>query len=180
MLHQSRKEAMPNSTNKLIDSFVSKLMAVGILLREENNASRFQQFEAMLPKKLPQSFASFLSRYSFRAFDAEGISFFDWNSDSNAFAREASAPKGSLSELLLPAGYVQIGQPGTGSFDAVCFDLNVSAQNREYPIVQADHEEILCNWRVKISKELWPSFIKFADNVVSSTNPQVAYQDPEI
>jgi hypothetical protein len=62
-------------------------------------------------------------------------------------AEEASATKGSLSEVLLPARYVQIGRPDTGSFDAICFDSNEPAQDREYRIVQVDHEEILCNWK---------------------------------
>jgi hypothetical protein len=74
--------------------------------------------------------------------------------------------EGSLSELLLPAGYVQIGRPDTGNFDAICFDLNAAKQNRECRIVRADHEEILCNFRVTITGELWPSFtnlLEFCD-----------------
>ena len=61
----------------------------------------------------------------------------------------ATSRKGSLSELLLPAGYFQIGRPDTGSFDAICFVMNTQAQNREYRIVLADHEEILSNLRVR-------------------------------
>jgi hypothetical protein len=107
-----------------------------------------------------------------------GISLFAWESDSNAYAEEASAAKGSLSELLLPAGYVQIGRRDTGDFDAVCFDLNEKRQNREYRIVQVDHEDILCNWKVRVSGELWPSFTKLVDRVLSSADPQVYYEDP--
>ena len=35
-----------------------------------------------------------------------------------------------VSELLIPAGYVQIGRPDTGDFDAICFDLNHQAQDQ--------------------------------------------------
>ena len=80
----------------------------------------------------------------------------------------ASPQKGSLSELLLPAGYFQIGRPDTGSFDAVCFDMNTQKQNREYRIVLADHEEILCTSKVKIRSELWASFRKFLEIIVNS------------
>jgi hypothetical protein len=132
----------------------------------------------MLPKRLPQSFASFLSQYSFPSFDVEGISLFGWESDSNPYTDEASAAKGSLSELLIPAGYVQIGRPDTGSFDAICFDLNDQRQNRESRIVSVDHEQILCNWRVRVSGELWSSFIKLTEGVLSSPQPQVFYEDP--
>lgn len=147
-----------NSADKMIDSFVSKLKTQNVPIREDNNLERLSAFEEKLPKRIPQSFSSLLSRYSFPSFDVGGITLFAWDSDSNLYATEASAPKGSLSELLLPAGYVQIGKPDTGDFDAVCFDLNGSQQNREYRIVQVDHEEIFCNLRVKISSELWPSF----------------------
>jgi SMI1/KNR4 family protein SUKH-1 len=169
---------MSAATDKVIDSFVSKVKAHGVPIREENNDLRLGLFEEKLPNRLPESFESFLSRYSFPAFDVVGISLFAWESDSNVYSEEASAAKGSLSELLLPAGYVQIGRPDTGDFDAVCFDLNEKRQNREYRIVQVHHEDILCNWKVQVSAELWPSFIKLVDRVLSSANPEVCYEDP--
>jgi hypothetical protein len=89
---------------------------------------------------------------------------------------EASAPKGSLSELLVPPGYVQIGRPEGGSFDAICFDSNQQAQNREYRVVQVDHEDILCNWKVRVMGQLWPSFVKLAESALSSDDPQVHYE----
>jgi hypothetical protein len=64
-----------------------------------------------------------------------GISLFGWESASGEFFEIASAAKGSLSELLLPSEYIQIGRSETGDFDAVCFDLNVQQQNRAYRIV---------------------------------------------
>ena len=156
-----------SNTDRLIDSFAAMVKNRDVPIRPEDNASRLRMFEEKLPKRMPQSFESFLSRYSFPAFDVLGITLFEWDSDSNKYIVEASAPKNSLSELLIPAGYVQIGRPDGGDFDAICFDLNREAQNREYRIVQADHEEILCNLRVKIRKELWSSFRKLAEQQVS-------------
>jgi hypothetical protein len=166
------------STAQLIDSFAAMVEERGVPIRAEDNASRLRMFEEKLAKRMPQSFESFLARYSFPAFDVLGITFFEWNSDSNKYIVEASAPKNSLSELLIPAGYVQIGRPDTGDFDAVCFDLNRQAQNREYRVVQVDHEEILCNWRVRVTGELWPSFIKLVESALSSDDPQVYYEAP--
>ena len=150
----------------------------GVPIREEDNASRLRVFEEKLPKRMPQSFESLLSRYSFPAFDVLGITLFDWNSNANKYVAEASAPRNSLSELLLPAGYVQIGRPDGGDFDAICFDLNSQAQNREYRVVQVDHEDILCNWKVRVTSELWPSFIKLVESALSSDDPQVYYEQP--
>jgi hypothetical protein len=163
---------------KLTADFAAKVKAHGVPIREGDNKARLAVFEGKLPKRLPQSFESFLSGYTFPAFDVLGISLFEWDSDSNRYTEEASAAKGSLSELLLPAGYVQVGRPEGGSFDAICFDVNEKRQNREYRIVQVDHEEILCNRRVRVSGELWPSFIKLIESALSSADPQVYYEDP--
>ena len=167
-----------NATDKLIEAFASKLRSLGVPIRESENKTRLDLLETKLSKRLPQSFASLLSRYSFPSCDVAGISLFAWEADSSVYIEGAAAPKGSLSELLIPAGYVQIGQPDTGSFDAVCFDLNEQPQNRECRIVKVDHEEILCNWRVRVSGELWPSFVELVESVLSSAEPQVFYEDP--
>jgi hypothetical protein len=152
-------------TEQLADAFASKFKGA---VRPEDNTSRLRDLESKLPTRLPPSFESLLSRYSFAPFDASGISFFGWGPTSPELFEVALAQKGSLSELLLPAGYFQIGRPDTGSFDAVCFDMNTQKQNREYPIVLADHEEILSNLRVKVSSELWPSFRELLETCAKS------------
>jgi hypothetical protein len=169
---------MSTATEKRIESFAAMVKDHGVPIRKEDNKLRFGLFERKLTKRLPQSFASLLSRYSFPAFDVLGITLFGWDSDSNPYIEEASAAKGSLSELLIPAGFVQIGRTGAGGFDAICFDWNEPAQNREYRIVQVDHEDILCNWKVRVSGELWPSFIKLVDGALSTPDPKVCWEDP--
>src|SRR5712671_8231160 len=128
---------MASATDQLIDRLASKLSTMGVPIRREDNASRLRNLEEKLPKRLPLSFTSLLSRYSFPSFDIGGISFFGWEVVHTEFAGIAPPAKGSLSELLLPSGYIQLGRPDTGDFDAVCFDLNTPKQNREYRIVQA-------------------------------------------
>jgi hypothetical protein len=150
----------------------------GVPIRAEDNASRLRAFQQRVPRRIPQTFESLLLRYSFPTFDVFGVSLLGWDSDSTAYLGEASARKNSLFELLIPAGYVQIGHPANGDFDAVCFDLNRRAQNREYRVVQVDHEEILCNQRVRVKGELWPSFAKLVDFALSSDDPQVHYEKP--
>ena len=166
------------TTDQLIDSFAAMVKDRGVPIRSEDNASRLRIFEEKLPKRMPHSFESFLSRYSFPAFDVLGITLFEWESDSNKYIVEASSPKNSLSELLIPAGYVQIGRPDMGDFDAICFDLNCQAQNREYRVVQVDHENILCNLKVRVTGERWPSFIKLVESALSSKDPQVSWEEP--
>jgi hypothetical protein len=164
------------AADKLIESFATMVRAHRVPIREDDNGLRLSAFEKKLPKRLPQSFRSLLSHYSFPAFDVMGVSLFRWDSDTNPYIEEAAAAKGSLSELLLPSGYVQIGRPEGGDFDAICFDLNQQAQNREFRIVQIDHEYILCDRRICVSRELWPSFVKLVDSALSTGDPQVYYE----
>ena len=128
---------MVDKPDKLTDEFAAKLKGCGVLIRREDNASRLLNLEATLPKRLPPSFESLLSRYSFAPFDASGISFFGWGPTSAELFEVALPRKGSLSQFLLPAGYFQIGRPDAGSFDVICFDLNTQKQNREYGIALA-------------------------------------------
>ena len=155
-------------TDELADAFASELKAKGTIIQPEDNSSRLHDLEAKLPKRLPPSFESFLSRYSFQSFDASGVSFFGWGPSRTELLEVASPQRGTLSELLLPAGYFQFGRPNTGSFDAVCFDMNTREQNREYRIVLADHEDILCNSTVKICSELSASFRKLLETIINS------------
>jgi hypothetical protein len=120
-------------TEQLISSFVTKLEAKGVPVRAEDNSSLLGDLERRLPKRLPQSLELFMSRYSFPSFDMGGISFFGWGRElaANEYFGAASAAKGTLSELLIPAGYFQLGQPETGDFDAVCIDFNGKGQGEQ-------------------------------------------------
>jgi hypothetical protein len=169
---------MPNSADHLIDRFAAMLKAHGVPIRAEDNVLRLRALEEKLPKRLPQSFESLLSRYSFPSFEVLDICLFGWDSESNAYIVQASAFENSLSELLIPAGYVQIGRPDLINFDAICFDINPDPQNREYRLVQVDHEDILINFKVRVTGELWPSFAKFVESALSSDDPKVHYEEP--
>ena|SRR6185437_15603060 len=61
-------------------------------------------------------------------------------------------------ELLPQNGYLQFGRGSDADYDPVCFDLSARKQNGEYAIVKIDHEEILCNHRIKIVQEMAASF----------------------
>jgi hypothetical protein len=169
---------MHSSLDQSLDRFAAMVKDCGVPIRSEDNATRLRVFEERLPKRLPPSFASFLSRYSFPSFDVLGISLFGWESDESEFIVETSTPRNSLSELLIPAGYVQIGRPATGNFDAICFDLNDRRQNRECSLVRVDHEDILIHFKVRVTSELWPSFVHLVESALSSDDPHIHYDQP--
>ncbi|MGA9041913.1 MAG: hypothetical protein WB421_15380 [Terriglobales bacterium] len=59
---------------------------------------------------------------------------------------------------LLPAGYIQFGKGPDVDYDPVCFDIKTRKKDGECRIVKIDHEEILCNSRIKLVAEVAPSF----------------------
>jgi hypothetical protein len=92
-----------STTDQLIDSFATMLKDHGVPIRAEDNAMRLRVFEEKLPKRMPQSFESFLSRYSFPAFDVHGITLFEWDSDKQIHHGSVSAQE-YLVRVAYPSG----------------------------------------------------------------------------
>jgi hypothetical protein len=63
-----------------------------------------------------------------------------------------------LFKTLIRAGYIPFGKGPDMDYDPVCFDLSARKKNSESPIVKIDHEEILCNSRIKVVSELAKTF----------------------
>jgi hypothetical protein len=63
-----------------------------------------------------------------------------------------------LSSHLLQSKLIPFGKGADMDYDPVCFDLSARKKNADYRIVKIDHEEILCNSRIKVVKELAPTF----------------------
>lgn len=77
--------------------------------------------------------------------------------DLSGLLAEIQRDKG-LTESLIPAGYIKFAKGPDMDYDPVCFDIKNRTKSKDYRIVKIDHEEILCNWRVKVVAELAPSF----------------------
>jgi hypothetical protein len=77
--------------------------------------------------------------------------------DLSGLFKEMSEDSG-LWNALLPAGYIQFGRGPDVDYDPVCFDTKSRTQSGDCRIVKIDHEEIICNYRVKVVAELAASF----------------------
>jgi hypothetical protein len=126
-----------------------------------DNATRIAALAARLPARLPPSFHYFVSNYSFPAFEIGGLMLFantgghtPWELSERIFADP------HMSRVLLNAGLIQIGNPLFYNYDPVCFDI--TSAKREFAIVQLDHEVALQSGRIKVVKQIAPSFIDFA------------------
>ena len=78
----------------------------------------------------------------------------------------------ALWSSLLPAGYIQFGRGPDMDYDPVCFDIKSRKKNGECRIVKIDHEEILCNNRVKLVAELAPSFRELVIRTIDQGSPE--------
>lgn len=135
----------------------------------------FEAFEQELQLKFPPSFQSLISRYSFPAFQCGPV--FLYANTGNELQPECGITKEfkerifldkGLVNALLPAGYLQIGNPDEVNYDPICFDTNNRIDDGEYPIVQIDHEWILCRSKIEVVRVIAPSFLELIENYKGS------------
>jgi len=112
-----------------------------------------------LPFRLPPLYEHLILSYRWPQVDLETYTLL-----ANPLGPDLSGLYGELSrdgclwDALVPAGYLQFGKGPDIDYDPVCFEMKSRGKNRECRIVKIDHEEILCNYRVKVVAELAPSF----------------------
>jgi hypothetical protein len=71
-----------------------------------------------------------------------------------------------LSSFAFKNDYIPFGKGGDIDYDPVCFDLRARKKNREFEIVKLDHEEILCNERIRVVTTLAPSFERLVSQTI--------------
>jgi hypothetical protein len=117
-------------------------------------------FEDRLPGTLPPSFKSLVTRYLFPVLDLGPVRLFANTGVHVHFELvDAAFRDAGIHEPAMRAGFVQFGQPDEVNYDPVCFDLNRKANDGECPIIQLDHEAALTKGRVRVIRELAPSFL---------------------
>ena len=67
-----------------------------------------------------------------------------------------------LADELLPNGLIQF---ASCEYDPICFHTE-SRSSRDSPIVRVDHEQILCNYRIKIVETVASSFRDFVQKLI--------------
>jgi hypothetical protein len=80
---------------------------------------------------------------------------------------EAVRKDAGLWDALVPQRLFPFGRGGCQSYDPVCFDLSQRRNDGDCPVVGIDHEEILCNYRVKVVVELAPRFRDLVSNTIT-------------
>jgi hypothetical protein len=112
-----------------------------------------------LPIRFPRLFELLLLSYRWAQVDLRIYSLFanPPGPDLAGFVEQMTRDT-FLWKCLKREGYIQFGKGPHTNYDPVCFDIKSRRKNGDCRIVRIDHEEILCNDRVKVIEELAPSF----------------------
>lgn len=165
-----RYAALCMNLHELIDRLATSIAEGGHVIQPISEAPWITKLEQRLPKRLPASFRSLVTRYAFPPLQVGGLELFgnmgtdDLDEMSIAIFQDAIIAEGTMR-----AGYIQFARPDTGSYDPICFDARRTVNNREFAIVRLDHEELLLNDRIHVSGKVADSFYQFACSVVNFT-----------
>jgi hypothetical protein len=124
-----------------------------------------------LPQALPTPYLSLVGRYLFCNFEVGPVMFFG-NTGRNVFHdRSACMLKDhNLNATLHKNGFLEFGKPKGGHYDPICFAMQHRNEG-DAPVVQLDHEEILIRNRIRVVKEIAPSFARFLHQAVAEEYP---------
>lgn len=129
--------------------------------------------EARLPSPFPSLYHFLITQFRFSEFEVGPVMFFANTGQQDVFhdlSRALFADEG-IYPVLLQNGLLQFGQQAGGLYDPVCFDMK-RRRDGDAPIVQLDHEDILIKNRIRVVKEIAPSFHNFVERVIAGDVPK--------
>ena len=187
--------AVAENVDELVDVFVSYLNAAGFEPKfldevpEELRTSRaeydtfywqirpassnpwVETLVEKLPQGWPKPFRSLIDRYRFLNFEIGPLMLFA-NSGHELFyelADRVFKDKG-IFPTLHKNGFLQFGLPHETNYDPVCFDMKRRSR-ADAPIVQLDHEQLLQWSRIRVVREIAPSFAQFMQTALAERFP---------
>lgn len=131
-------------------------------MAHSTDADWLAEVEHRLPFSLPPAFRSLLARYLFPSFAAGPLTFYSVgvrSPDSHGMEfRVAIFADRYMCPFLFKNGLLPFARPADVSYDPVCFDFRSSHRKSEPAVVRIDHEEILCNDRLRVREVISPAF----------------------
>lgn len=127
-------------------------------IRQECSQEMLEPLYAKLPARFPPLYECLALSYRWPDLDLQ-----TWRLTGNPLGADLSGLLENmfrdkfLTTFLLKNGYMPFGQGPDIDYDPVCFDLR-SRKKGEFAITKLDHEEILCNERIRVVAQLAPTF----------------------
>jgi hypothetical protein len=164
----------------LLDAFVALFAPLEELIypdpvfpvsKKPTDVAAIKPLYACLPAKFPYLYERLVLSYRWQRSDIrDGYRLLanPHGSDLSGLMHDIFRDKG-LSDALLPNGFIQFGFQSAYEYDPICFLTDCRSQP-DYPIVRIDHEEILCNCRIKVIAIIADSFREFVQKHVTQTD----------
>jgi hypothetical protein len=142
-------------------------------IRLDTDAADLDPIYAKLPARLPKLFERLLLSYRWAEVHLDTFTLFanPAGPGLGGWLEQVSHDR-PLWDLPIRAGYIPFGKGPDMDYDRVCFDLSSRTKKQECRVVKIDHEEILCNKRLKIASELAPSFRDLINAAIHSKPPR--------
>ncbi|QDT86046.1 hypothetical protein [Gimesia chilikensis] len=134
----------------------------------ETDASALIPLSQKLPGPLPQLYEQLVLHWRWLEVDLGSLILFANPPGPGLAGLEATLFRdAALTETLLPAGYVPFGR-STINYDPICFDLNRTNADSDCPILQFEHEALLCHVKIGDHQQRWSSFRELMTDVIRS------------
>jgi hypothetical protein len=162
--------------SELLDSFVKCFRDDGcafydgdLIVHCSTDSSALEPIYSIVPIRFPALFERLILSYRWNGADVARFRLLanPPGSDLSGLLNNITGDK-ALYDICSRNGYVPFGKGPGVNYDPVCFDIKKNIQSRQYPIVRLDHEEILCNSKIKVVEELAPDFDELVLSIVSS------------
>ena len=138
-------------------------------VRQATSLEMLESLYAKLPARFPPLYEQLVLTYRWPAVDLETYRLVGNPLGPNLSGLLQNILRDNfLSSFLLRNGYIPFGKGPDIDYDPVCFDLRCRKIDREFAIAKPDHEEILCNERVKVVAQLAPSFEQLVLNTIEA------------
>jgi hypothetical protein len=146
-----------------------------------NGAPWLPEVETSLRFRLPASFRSLLARYLFPSFEVGPLFLYsvgvrDPKSTGEEF--RYAIFDAIMFPFLLDKGLLRFAQPQDWSYDPVCFDFRNANRKSEPGVVRVDHEEILCNDRLRVIETISPAFRELMEDMTRSLRNKSDHTTP--
>lgn len=141
-----------------MEDHFKQLIASGQIVAVESDQSELvAALEEKAGLQLPAAYRDFISAYEFEPCVLGSVELFGNASpgESDDLSVAPFSDK-ALHPPLLQAGFFPIGRPASGSYDPVC--LSIAGKAKDAAVVRIDHEQMLCQGRLKVLEEVAPSF----------------------
>jgi hypothetical protein len=139
----------------------------------KTDSSKLEPLYAKLPARFPTLYEQLVLTYRWAETDFElyRLCGNPTGSDLSGLLRNLQYDR-FIFPFVLKNGFIPFGKGPDMDYDPVCFNLKARKENREYEITKLDHEEILCNERIRVVATLAPTFEQLvADTITHAGQP---------